>query len=179
MTPGVRESGWRAAAAAGLLVLAGALLGVAVDRTWIRPPAGTASPGLSVEGMARSLDLDPDTRRRVASLVDSMDAAILRAARSSPDSLRMRAREARQRIEAVLPPDRVPEFRRWMREHHRSMMRQMHGEVGRPGHGPRHRPGMGPRRDDRRGDHRGRPDGASRRDPPGGGPAADGAGPRR
>jgi len=178
MTPGVRESGWRAGAAAGLLVLAGALLGVAVDRTWIRPPARTASQALSVEGMARSLDLDPATRRRVASLVDSMDAAILRAARSSPDSLRMRAREARQRIEAVLPPDRVPEFRRWMREHHRSMMRRMHGEVGRPGHGPRHRPGMGPWRDDRREDRRGGTGGRPGRHPPGGGPA-DGGGPRR
>lgn len=139
-------SRWRAAAAATLLLLAGAVLGVAVDRTWIRSRPGSAVPVLSVDDLARSLDLDASTRRRVSALVDSLDSEIVRAARAGPDSLRRNAMRARRRIEAVLPPGRVPGFRRWMRTHHRAMMRQLHGEGERPGPGGMHRPGMGPGR---------------------------------
>lgn len=131
---------WQAALAAVLLLVTGAVLGITVDRLWLSgPPAAGAAP-LTVDAMARSLDLTPDDRARVRRVLDSLEAEVAEAARSGPDSLRSVARRARARLEGALPPDARPRFRQWMQVRHRQMMERMHGS----GMGPMHEDGMGP-----------------------------------
>lgn len=131
---------WQAALAAVLLLMTGAALGITVDRLWLTgPPAAGAAP-LTVDAMARSLDLAPGDRARVRRVLDSLEAEVAEAARSGPDSLRSVARRARARLEGALPPDARPRFRQWMQVRHRQMMERMHGT----GMGPMHGEGMGP-----------------------------------
>lgn len=137
---GTTPSRWKGALTALLLLVTGAVLGVAVDRLWLgAPPEAEAAP-LTVDAMARSLDLAPADRVRVRRLLDSLEVEVAEAARSGPDSLRSVARRARIRLEGALPPGARLEFRRWMQSQHRRMMERMHG----PGAGPVRPDGMGP-----------------------------------
>lgn len=133
------RSRWKAAAAAVLLLLAGAALGVTVDRLWIARAGDARAGPLTADAMARSLELDPATRARVAAVLDSLRGEVAAAAAAGPGSLRAAARRARQRLHDVLPPDRRPAFRRWMKSRHREMMERMHSGEG-PGAGGRHMP---------------------------------------
>lgn len=135
---------WQAALAAGLLLVTGAALGITADRLWLAgPPAAGAAP-LTVDAMARSLDLAPDDRVRVRQVLDSLEAEVAEAARMGPDSLRSVARRARARLEGALPPEARPRFRQWMQVRHRQMMERMHGSGMGPMHGEDVGPGMGP-----------------------------------
>lgn len=130
-SPGSASSRWRAAAAGVLLLLTGAALGVTVDRLWVAGADDAVAAPLTFDAMAQSLELDPGQRERVRAVLDSLERDVAAAAAAGPDSLRATARRARQRLHDVLPPDRRPAFRRWMRLRHRQMMERMHPE-GRP-----------------------------------------------
>lgn len=105
------------AAAAALLVLAGALAGIAVDRLWILPAEAPDSP-LTVDALVERLDLDGPEEARIRALIDSLHADVTTAARAGPDSLAAAARSAHRRIEGALPADARPAFRAWVRDHH-------------------------------------------------------------
>lgn len=129
--PSGGPSRWRAAAAAVLLLAAGAALGVTVDRLWVAGASEAGAAPLTFEAMARSLELPPRERDQVRAVLDSLEDEIAAAAGAGPDSLRSVARRARTRLREVLPPDRRPAFGQWMRHHHQQMMQRMHPE-GRP-----------------------------------------------
>lgn len=137
---GAGDARWKAVLTVVLLLVTGGILGVTADRLWIRGPSEVEAAPLTVDAMARSLNLAPGDRARVGRLLDSLEVEVARAARSGPDSLRSVARRARVRLEGALPPGARPEFRRWMQLQHRRMMERMHG----PGTTPMHRDGMGP-----------------------------------
>ncbi len=107
----------RTAAAAALLVLAGALAGVAADRLWLLPAAPHVTP-LTVDALVERLDLDGPEEARIRALIDSLHADVTTAARAGPDSLAAAARSAHRRIEGALPADARPAFRAWVRDHH-------------------------------------------------------------
>jgi len=119
----------RTAAAAALLVLAGALAGIAVDRLWIRPAEAPASP-LTVDALVERLDLDGPEEARIRALIDSLHADVTTAARAGPDSLAAAAHGAHLRIEAALPANARPAFRAWMRDHHGRAMGRLHDAGG-------------------------------------------------
>jgi len=112
---------------AALLVVLGAILGVAVDRTLLRAPAAAAVAPLTFEAMAEDLDLDTLARERVRARLDSLDATVTRAAQLGADSLRAAARQAHHELEAALPDDRRQEFSAWMDRHRTQMMSRMRG----------------------------------------------------
>lgn len=135
----------KATAAAVLLLLAGGLLGVLVDRLWLLATEAEAMP-LTADAMAARLELGPSDEARIRAVLDSLHAGVMAAARHGPDSLLTATRSAHLRIEEALPPDTRPEFRSWMQGHHRQMMERVRG-------GPMHGPGsmmmpggMAPRR---------------------------------
>lgn len=133
-TTGLR---WKAALTAAFLLVVGVVLGVAIDRLWLRP-GHVDRPPLTAEVMADELQLTGPEEARVRQVLDSLETEISEAAGMGPDSLHAAARRARQRLERALPPHARPEFRRWMERHHRRMMEEMHGPV------PRHRDEMRP-----------------------------------
>lgn len=130
----MRGAGWKAALTALLLLLTGAALGVAADRLWLRSPPDAVAAPLTVDAMARSLELAPAERARVQRLLDSLEVEVAAASRAGPDSLRAVARRARTRLEDALPPGARSEFRQWMQSHHQRMMERMHGSGGMPMH---------------------------------------------
>ncbi|MBI4539879.1 MAG: hypothetical protein HY704_10270 [Gemmatimonadetes bacterium] len=133
---------WRAAGTAILLLVAGGVMGVLVDRLWVSPPESQAAP-LTVEAMATRLGLSSSEAAHVQMLLDSLHAEIHAAVEQGPDSLRTAVRNAQRRIEAALPPEARPEFRAWMHEQYEHMMGRRHG--GPMDHGMMHRGGsMGP-----------------------------------
>jgi hypothetical protein len=144
----MREDRWKPALTALLLLLTGAALGVAADRLWLTGPPEAGGVPLTVDAMARSLDLSPEERARVQQLLDSLEVEVAAASRAGPDSLRTVARRARTRLEDALPAGARSEFRQWMQGHHQWMMERMHGPGGMPMHRdgamPMHRDGMGP-----------------------------------
>ncbi len=155
MTALLMDPRWKATLAAAVLFGLGAVTGLALDRLWrgAAPPAAEAAP-LTVEAMADALELEPGDRARVEALLDSLRVEVTQAARQSPESLQVVARRARQRLEAVLPPDRRGPFQDWMRGHHQRMMDHMrHG--GMMGGGPTTGPSMGPSMMDRNSGHGG------------------------
>lgn len=128
----MRAAGWKAALTALLLLLTGAALGIAADRLWLTgPPEAEAAP-LTVDAMARSLDLSPAERARVQRLLDSLEVEVAAASSAGPDSLRAVARRARTRLEDALPAGARSGFRQWMQGHHQRMMERMHGPGGMP-----------------------------------------------
>lgn len=167
-----RPSRWRAAAAAALLLLTGAALGVTVDRLWIAGSSSARAAPLTVDALVRSLELAPADQGRVRGVLDSLREEVAGAARAGPDSLRAVARAARIRLHRALPPEHRPAFRRWMMRHHRQMMERMHPD-GRPG--MRMSPGTSP---DLHPHHR-MHDGDSARPPTGSGPGGGPDGRRR
>lgn len=129
----------KAALATAVIFLLGVTAGVAGDRIWLglRPPT-TEAAALTSEAMAEALDLTPTQRTRVSRVLDTLRVEMTRAvATGGPDSLRSVARQARQRLEDALPPDRRGAFREWMETHHARMMEHMGGGMmGRPGMDP-------------------------------------------
>jgi hypothetical protein len=116
----------RAAATVVFLLLAGALIGIVVDRHWISPPAIEATP-LTAESIAARLGLAPTEEARLSALLDTLHVEMMRRLREDPDALGPAVHDAQRRIEAVLPPGTRPEFRALMQEHHEQMMRHTHG----------------------------------------------------
>lgn len=129
----------RALATALMLLLAGALAGIAIDRLILMPRPAAAAP-LTAEGMADQLGLGPADQARIRALLDSMHTEILEAAsRFGPAGMLATASSAHERIEAALPPELLPRFRAWMEEHHRQLMDRVeaegtHGRNGEPAH---------------------------------------------
>lgn len=120
---------WRAIATAALLVVAGGVGGVLMDRFWLSSPRVEPSP-LTADAMAARLGLSSAEKAHVRALLDSLHVEILAAAQHGPDSLRPAVLNATQRIEAALPPSARPEFRAWIDEHHRQLMGRTHGRGG-------------------------------------------------
>jgi hypothetical protein len=126
-----------AQATAFVLVLAGALSGIAIDRLLLVPRPAAAAP-LTARGMADQLGLGPAEEARIRSLLDSMHTEVLEsAARSGPDGMLASVRDAHARLEAALPPELLPRFRVWMEDHHRQLIDRldaegMHGRNGEP-----------------------------------------------
>lgn len=116
----------RAAGAAALLVLAGAALGIVVDRAWLSPPPIEAM-SLTASAMSDRLGLSPGEEARLNVLLDSLHSEVMAAAVEGPDALRAATDAAHRRIEASLPAESRPAFHAWMQEHHEHMMRQMRG----------------------------------------------------
>jgi hypothetical protein len=112
----------KAGMTAVLLLLAGMLGGIAVDRLWLMPAVASPVPALTPDAMLAHLDLDPAAAARIRALLDSMHGDITAAAEQGADSLRGAARHAHARLEAALPPHARDEFRAWMNAHHRQMM---------------------------------------------------------
>ena len=143
---------WRAAATAALLLVAGAVMGVLVDRLWVSQPETHVRP-LTAEAMAARLGLSASEAAHVQALLGSLYMEMHAAVRQGPDSLRTAVWNAQLRIEAALPPDARSEFRAWMQEQYEHMMGRMHGGPLDPGR--RHGGGsVGPERTkshDRRG----------------------------
>jgi hypothetical protein len=126
----------KAGAAALLLAFAGAAMGIAVDRAWLRPAEAVAVP-LTVEGMVEHLGLSPADETRVRALLDSMHVEVLSAADQGPDALAAAARTAHQRLEAALPEDARAGFRSWVEDHHRQLLERMRGgDMDGATHGP-------------------------------------------
>jgi hypothetical protein len=119
---------WKAALAAALLFLLGAVAGVAGDRVWLRGvPAAEAAEPLTVAGLSSALNLDPAQGARVRSVLDSLQTVVSQAALAGADSLRSVSVEGRRRLEEALPPDRRVAFQQWMEQRHAQMMREMGG----------------------------------------------------
>lgn len=109
---------------AALLLLAGGLAGVLVDRLWLLPRGHDSMP-LTAQALAARLDLDTSEEARIRALLDSMHTDVTAAARHGPDSLAATARTAHMRLEAAIPPHSRAEFRAWLVDHHRQMMERM------------------------------------------------------
>ncbi|MEQ1858050.1 MAG: hypothetical protein ABL963_16465 [Longimicrobiales bacterium] len=122
----------RATATALLLIVAGAALGIVVDRLWLSAPADEMS--LTAGAMADQLGLTPEDEARLVVLLDSLHTEVTAAAAAGPDALRRATDAAHMRIAASLPPESRSAFHGWMQEHHEHMMQQMgmgsmmHGE---------------------------------------------------
>jgi hypothetical protein len=118
----------KAAITAALLLIAGTLAGIALDRLWLMPAVASPVPALTSDAMLAHLDLEPTAAARIRALLDSMHTDITAAAEQGADSLRATAHRAHERLEAALPPDARTEFRTWMHAHHRQMLERVeHG----------------------------------------------------
>lgn len=121
----------RAAAASVLLLLTGALIGIAVDRTILSPSDVEARSPLTADAMASGLGLSPAQQAGLEALLDTLHAEVVAAASDGPDALRAATASAHRRIESSLPPESRPAFRQWMRGHREHMMERMHrGPMG-------------------------------------------------
>lgn len=116
---------WRAAGTAALLLVAGGVMGVGVDRLWLSPPEPHTAP-LTAEAMVARLGLSSDEDAHLRALLDSLHTEIAAVVQQDPDSLRTAVRNAQQRIEAALPARARSEFRAWMQERHEQLMDRMH-----------------------------------------------------
>ena len=119
---------WKAGATATLLVLAGAALGVLLDRLWLVPQGAAAMP-LTAEALVAHLDLDPEVEAHIRALLDSVHTEVVSAAAENPQAVAEIARGAHQRLEAALPTDARPAFRRWVEDHHAQMIERIQGEA--------------------------------------------------
>lgn len=135
MTTWADGARWRAAGTALLLLVAGGVVGVAMDRLWLSRSRTEVAP-LTAEAMAARLDLSSSEETRLRALLDSLHSEVLTVVDRRPDSLRTVVHVAQQRIEAALPAGARVEFRNWMNEHHERLAR-MHG--GSTEHGATHR----------------------------------------
>jgi hypothetical protein len=122
----------RAAATAVLLVLTGAVLGIAADRA-LFSPAPIAAASLTAEALSERLDLSAGDAARLGALLDSLHGEVTAAAADGPETLRAATEAAHRRIEASLPPDSRPAFHAWMQEHREHMMHRMHPGAMGPG----------------------------------------------
>jgi len=115
---------FRAAGVAALLLVTGALLGIAIDRVWLSPPP-TESMSLTAGAMSERLGLSSEQEARLVVLLDSLHAEVLAAAAAGPEALRSATDAAHRTIDASLPPESRPAFHAWMQEHREHMMTQM------------------------------------------------------
>jgi hypothetical protein len=122
----------RAAATAVLLVLTGAVLGIAADRA-LFSPAPIEAMSLTPEALAERLGLSPGEAARLGALLDSLHGDVTAAAADGPEALRAATEAAHRRIEASLPPESRPAFHSWMQEHREHMMHRMHPGAMGPG----------------------------------------------
>jgi len=122
----------RAAGAATLLLLTGAVLGIAADRA-LFSPAPTQAMSLTAEAMSERLGLSPAERARLSALLDSLHAEVTAAAADGADALRAATDAAHGRIEDFLPPGSRPAFHSWMEEHREHVMDRMHPGAMGPG----------------------------------------------
>ena len=104
----------------------GALAGISADR-WLsaRQQSIPQTGQLTVPAMARALDLDNAQQARVTELLQELEVQVAQATREGPAALQQAARNARQRLEEEIPPDRRDRFRSWMGEHRKWMSEQM------------------------------------------------------
>jgi hypothetical protein len=133
-----RAARLRAAGAAAFLLIAGAIMGIALDRLWLSPYGAQATP-LTAAAMSDRLGLAPADQARIAALLDTLHGEISGAMVHGPDSVRAATAAAHRRIEASLPPEARPEFRAWMLGHQQHMMQRLH-----LGPGGMHPGGQGP-----------------------------------
>jgi dienelactone hydrolase len=122
----------RAAVAAALLVLTGAVLGIAADRALFSPAPIEAMP-LTAEALSERLDLSAGEAARLGALLDSLHGEVTEAAADGPEAFRAATEAAHRQIEASLPPGSRPAFHAWMQEHREHMMHRMHPDARRPG----------------------------------------------
>ena len=130
MTEWTDGARWRGRATAALLLLAGGVLGILVDRLWLSPPEAQATP-LTAHGLAARLNLPAAEEARLRVLLDSLHVGIVAAVQHGPDSLRAAVGSAQRQIEEALPAGSRAEFRAWIRE--------QHAQIGRPHAGADHR----------------------------------------
>jgi hypothetical protein len=114
----------RAVGAAALLLLAGAMLGITIDRALLSPPP-TEATSLTAGAMSERLGLSSEQEARLVVLLDSLHAEVLAAAAAGPDALRRATEAAHRTIDASLPSESRPQFHAWMQEHREHMMHQM------------------------------------------------------
>jgi hypothetical protein len=129
----------RAGGAAVLLLFAGAVLGIAVDRTWNSPTPSEAR-SLTAGAMAERLGLTSEEEAQLNLLLDSVHTRIIVAAEEGPEALRLATEAAHRRIEASLPPGARDTFHAWMQEHREHMMHHLRHGTGGPGMMHRARP---------------------------------------
>jgi len=108
-----------------LLLLSGAILGIATDRLWLSPRS-IEGMSLTADAMAARLGLSAEEEERLSILLDSLHVEIAAAIPHGPDSLRAATAAAHLRIEASLPEPARPAFHGWMQEHHEHMRHRMH-----------------------------------------------------
>jgi hypothetical protein len=114
----------RAATTALLIFLAGAALGVVVDRAWLSRPA-VEGMSLTASALADRLGLAPEEEARLSVLLDSLHVEVTAAAANGPEALRAATDRAHRTIAASLPTESRPAFHAWMQEHHEHMMRRL------------------------------------------------------
>jgi hypothetical protein len=137
---------WRAAFAAALLIIIGAFLGVCADRLWLYAFSERADETrVSVETLSNALNLNVRQRDEIRALVDSIGWAMSDAIERHPESLPTVARDARARLEQVIPPDQRPRFRNWMSGRRSDMLDRMRGQGRMRGGRGRGRGGPPPR----------------------------------
>ena len=114
----------RAAGTALLLLLAGAVIGIVVDRAWISPSPAEGM-ALTPDAMSEHLGLTPAEEARLVSLLDSLHVEVMAAAADGPEALRAATDAAHRRIAASLRPEARPAFHAWMQERREHMMGRM------------------------------------------------------
>jgi len=126
MRPSSERARARAAGTATILLLAGGVFGVAVDRLWlsVRAPTAELTP-LTAGAMAERLGLPPEEEARLGALLDSLHGELMSSVADGPEALRAVTEAAHRRIDASLPPETRPAFHSWMQEHHEEMMERM------------------------------------------------------
>jgi len=122
----------RAAATALLLLVAGAALGVAVDRLWVAP-AQAEGLALTPDAMSARLGLSDAEAAGLRTLLDSLHTTVTGAAAEGPVALRAATDAAHRRIEASLRPESRPAFHSWMHENREHMMQRMRRGAMYPG----------------------------------------------
>lgn len=124
------SKGWvrmRAAGTVLLLLLSGAVAGIAVDRLWFSAPVNNAGAmPLTADAMAAQLGLSADEEARLTALLDTLNAEMAGAMAGGSEALMTATHAAHLRIEASLPPEARSAFHAWMREQHERMMLRMH-----------------------------------------------------
>lgn len=114
----------RSGGTAALLVLSGALLGIAADRFWLSQ-GEPVDAALTADTLADHLGLDPAAEASLSALLDTLHAEILSAAAFGPDSLQAKVDHAHRRIAESLPTESRTSFHSWMQGHHEEVMRRL------------------------------------------------------
>lgn len=109
----------RAVLAALSLLVLGAVLGIAIDRrlTSNEPHSPAAAlHDMAMASLADRLDLDPDQRRQIDSIVAARHETLRQTWQTLHMHLGAAVDTVHRDIEAVLTPEQRTEFRDWLRE---------------------------------------------------------------